>query len=82
MKTSFQNQLFSSGSTCCAAYALVSHGNTARFALEHGDEQLAKICGLIAADEGRHEIAYQRIIDEVGVGTLHHVISARQNTFS
>ena len=43
----------------------ISHGNTARFALEHGDEQLAKICGLIAADEGRHEIAYQRIIDEV-----------------
>lgn len=43
----------------------VSHGNTARFALEHGDDQLAKICGLIAADEGRHEIAYQRIIDEV-----------------
>ena len=43
----------------------ISHGNTARFAKEHGDEQLATICGLIAADEGRHEIAYQRIIDEV-----------------
>ena len=43
----------------------VSHGNTARFAKEHGGEQLATICGLIAADEGRHEIAYQRIIDEV-----------------
>lgn len=25
------------------------------------------MCGLIAADEGRHEIAYQRIIDEVFV---------------
>mmetsp|Transcript_23592 Transcript_23592/g.57817 ORF Transcript_23592/g.57817 Transcript_23592/m.57817 type:complete len:402 (+) Transcript_23592:359-1564(+) len=43
----------------------ISHGNTARFAKEHGDEMLGKICGMIAADEGRHEIAYQRIIDEV-----------------
>lgn len=23
------------------------------------------MCGLIAADEGRHEIAYQRIVDEL-----------------
>ena len=43
----------------------ISHGNTARFAIEHGDEVLGKICGTIAADEGRHEIAYQRIIEEV-----------------
>lgn len=43
----------------------ISHGNTARMALEAGDDKLAKICGIIAADEGRHEIAYQRIIDEV-----------------
>lgn len=41
----------------------VSHGNTARHALEHGDDVLAKICGLIAADEGRHEQAYTKIID-------------------
>ena len=41
----------------------VAHGNTARFAKEHGDDTLAKLCGLIAADEGRHEIAYQRIVD-------------------
>ncbi|GFR48540.1 hypothetical protein Agub_g10437 [Astrephomene gubernaculifera] len=41
----------------------VSHGNTARHALEYGDEVLAKICGTIASDEGRHEIAYQRILD-------------------
>ena len=39
----------------------ISHGNTARHALEHGDEILAKICGSIASDEGRHEIAYQRV---------------------
>ena len=43
----------------------ISHGNTARFAIEHGDDVLGKICGTIAADEGRHEIAYQRIIEEV-----------------
>ena len=39
----------------------ISHGNTARHALEHGDETLAKICGSIASDEGRHEIAYQKV---------------------
>lgn len=43
----------------------ISHGNTARHALEHGDEVLAKICGTIASDEGRHEQAYQRIIDAI-----------------
>lgn len=92
----------------------VSHGNTARHALEHGDEVrspsragvgrgrsrrcrgrerallrgaafvaptghgplgpcphppplqlLAKMCGSIASDEGRHEIAYQRIVEKL-----------------
>ena len=43
----------------------VAHGNTARIAKQHGDETLAKLCGLIAADEGRHEVAYQRIVDEL-----------------
>ena len=43
----------------------VCHGNTARFAKEHGDDVLSKMCGLIAADEGRHEVAYQRIVDEL-----------------
>ena len=33
----------------------ISHGNTARLAGLHGDNALAKLCGLIAADEGRHE---------------------------
>mmetsp|Transcript_24676 Transcript_24676/g.63586 ORF Transcript_24676/g.63586 Transcript_24676/m.63586 type:complete len:404 (+) Transcript_24676:190-1401(+) len=41
----------------------ISHGNTARHALEYGDEVLAKICGKIAGDEGRHELAYCRIMD-------------------
>ena len=43
----------------------ISHGNTALLAKEAGDPEFAKMCGIIAADEGRHEIAYQRIIDEV-----------------
>jgi hypothetical protein len=42
-------------------YVQISHGNTARHALEHGDDVLAKICGTIASDEGRHEQAYQRV---------------------
>ena len=42
----------------------VSHGNTARHAAEAGDATLAQICGAIAADESRHEIAYTRIVDE------------------
>lgn len=41
----------------------ISHGATARHALEHGDETLALICGSIAADEGRHEIGYSKIVD-------------------
>lgn len=41
----------------------ISHGNTARHALEYGDDVLAKICGSIASDEGRHEIAYQKLMD-------------------
>lgn len=44
----------------------ISHGNTARHALEHGDDVLAKICGLIASDEGRHELAYCRCARRVG----------------
>lgn len=43
----------------------VAHGNTARFAKEKGDPVAAKMLGLIAADEGRHEVAYQRIIEEI-----------------
>eukprot|EP00955_Chlamydomonas_euryale_P101845 365377-Chlamydomonas_euryale.AAC.20 len=33
----------------------ISHANTARLASLYGDNALTKICGLIAADEGRHE---------------------------
>ena len=42
----------------------MSHGNTARMATEYGDDVLGKVCGAIASDESRHEIAYTRIVDE------------------
>ncbi|QHN87542.1 Stearoyl-[acyl-carrier-protein] 9-desaturase 6 [Arachis hypogaea] len=43
----------------------VSHGNTARLAKEGGDPVLARICGTIAADEKRHENAYQKIVEKL-----------------
>ncbi|KAL1309782.1 hypothetical protein HN51_052488 [Arachis hypogaea] len=43
----------------------ISHGNTARLAKENGDPVLARICGTIAADEKRHENAYQRIVEKL-----------------
>ncbi|XP_059457671.1 stearoyl-[acyl-carrier-protein] 9-desaturase, chloroplastic-like [Corylus avellana] len=39
----------------------ICHGNTAKLAMKHGDEKLAQICGTIAVDEKRHEIAYTKI---------------------
>ncbi|CAN6555722.1 unnamed protein product [Malus baccata var. baccata] len=43
----------------------VSHGNTARLAKEAGDPVLARICGTIASDERRHEMAYAKIIEKL-----------------
>ncbi|XP_002978450.2 stearoyl-[acyl-carrier-protein] 9-desaturase 5, chloroplastic [Selaginella moellendorffii] len=43
----------------------ISHGNTARHAKDHGDHKLATVCGLIAADEKRHENAYTRIVEKL-----------------
>ncbi|XP_074579449.1 stearoyl-[acyl-carrier-protein] 9-desaturase, chloroplastic-like [Curcuma longa] len=43
----------------------ISHGNTARLAKQHGDLKLAQICGIIASDEKRHEIAYTKIVDKL-----------------
>ncbi|KAL9379945.1 hypothetical protein Peur_028427 [Populus x canadensis] len=43
----------------------ISHGNTARHAKEHGDMKLAQICGIIAADEKRHETAYTKIVEKL-----------------
>ncbi len=43
----------------------VSHGATARHALELGDKTLGRICGAIASDEKRHERAYCMIVSEL-----------------
>lgn len=43
----------------------ISHGSTARHAKEYGDNMLATLCGAVASDEGRHEIAYSRIVSKL-----------------
>jgi len=43
----------------------ISHFNMGAIARKCGDNNLAKICSKIAADEGRHEKAYQGFCDEV-----------------
>ncbi|KAL8544657.1 hypothetical protein ACS0TY_005043 [Phlomoides rotata] len=43
----------------------ISHGNTARLAKENGDLKLAQVCGIIAADEKRHETAYTKIAEKL-----------------
>lgn len=43
----------------------ISHGNTARHAKQYGEDNLAVICGLIAADEKRHEKAYCAIVQKL-----------------
>jgi acyl-[acyl-carrier-protein] desaturase len=43
----------------------ISHGRVGRLASEHGDQNLAKICGKIAGDESRHEEFYTRMMGEV-----------------
>ncbi|GMN72894.1 hypothetical protein TIFTF001_054803, partial [Ficus carica] len=43
----------------------ISHGNTAKLAMQRGDRKLAQICGIIAADEKRHESAYSKIAEKL-----------------
>ncbi|XP_043694756.1 stearoyl-[acyl-carrier-protein] 9-desaturase 6, chloroplastic-like [Telopea speciosissima] len=43
----------------------ISHGNTARLAKENGDLALARICGIIASDEKRHENAYIKMVEKL-----------------
>jgi acyl-[acyl-carrier-protein] desaturase len=43
----------------------VSHGNVGRIAAKEGDPNLARICGLIAGDESRHETFYTRMMSQV-----------------
>src|SRR6476469_9767733 len=43
----------------------VSHSNVGRMAAREGDANLARICGVIAGDEARHEAFYTRMMREV-----------------
>ena len=43
----------------------ISHSNVGRVALKEGDPNLARICGMIAGDESRHETFYTRMVDRV-----------------
>ena len=43
----------------------MSHGNVGRIAMREGDANLARICGIIASDEARHEAFYTRMMSEV-----------------
>jgi acyl-[acyl-carrier-protein] desaturase len=43
----------------------ISHRNVAELARRAGEERLHKICGLIAADEARHERAYKLFMSKI-----------------
>ena len=43
----------------------VSHANVGMLAGKAGDPNLARICGMIASDEARHETFYTRMMDKV-----------------
>eukprot|EP00798_Chlamydomonas_sp_ICE-L_P022548 gene22548-29673_t len=43
----------------------ISHANTARLATYNGNTLLARMCGIIAADEARHEAAYTAIVSQL-----------------
>ncbi|KAI3675836.1 hypothetical protein L1987_85432 [Smallanthus sonchifolius] len=43
----------------------ISHGNMARLAKDRGEPMLARICGIIASDEKRHENAYIKIVEKL-----------------
>jgi acyl-[acyl-carrier-protein] desaturase len=43
----------------------ISHRRTATLAKQFGNDKLAKICGVIAADEARHAAAYKSFISKI-----------------
>ncbi len=43
----------------------ISHRRTATLAKKHGNDQLSRICGVIAADEMRHAKAYKSFISKI-----------------
>ncbi len=43
----------------------ISHRRTATLAKQHGNDQLSKICGVIAGDEARHAKAYKSFVTKI-----------------
>jgi acyl-[acyl-carrier-protein] desaturase len=43
----------------------LTHGNIGRLAEEHGEENLARICRKVAADETRHEVFYTKVVAQM-----------------
>jgi len=43
----------------------ISHRRTATLAKQYGSDKLAKICGVIAADEARHAAAYKSFVTKI-----------------
>jgi acyl-[acyl-carrier-protein] desaturase len=43
----------------------ISHRRTATLAKKNGNDQLSKICGVIAADEARHAKAYKSFVSQI-----------------
>ena len=43
----------------------MAHGNVGKLAGAQGDQNLARICGMIASDEARHETFYTRMMAQV-----------------
>lgn len=43
----------------------LSHRRVAQFAKKDGDDQLARICGYVAADEARHANAYKSFVSKI-----------------
>ncbi|CAD6218604.1 unnamed protein product [Miscanthus lutarioriparius] len=58
------------------AATFVSHAHSAKRTMLHGDAYLAKLCGVTAADEKRHEVAYTRVVARSFEGDPDSVVRA------
>ena len=59
-------QGMNTASQCCLSWLqTISPSCCSYAAAGYGDNVLGQICGAIASDEGRHEIAYSKIMDKV-----------------
>ncbi len=57
----------------------ISHRRTATLAKQFGNDKLAKICGVIAADEARHAAAYKSFVAKIFEVDASEMIKAFEN---